>query len=144
MVDITLVELHVEDASFSAAAPFSGLTDDSTADSDSGSWLFGGGEEPADESSDSDETDTGSGLFGGEEPADETSDSDTTDGDSTGETDESSRSVPTKAIAALGGLVALVAVAALVKYLRGGDDPDVEIETAEDSDRPVGVTVDDE
>jgi hypothetical protein len=124
MVDITLVELHLEDASFSAAAPFSGLTDESTADSDTGSWLFGS---DADEATD-----------------DETSDSDTADSDSTAETGGSSRGVPTKAIAALGGLVALVAVAAALKYLRGGDDPEVEIETAEDSDRPVGVTVDDE
>jgi len=105
MVEITLVELHVEDASFSAAAPFSGLTDESTEESDT---------------------------------------TDTADTDPTADTTDASRDVPTKALAAVGGLVALVTAAAVLKYLRGGDAPAVEIETAEDSDRPVGVTVDDE
>jgi hypothetical protein len=124
MVEITLVELHVEDASFSAATPFSGLTDESTEERDTGSWLFGSD----DEDTESDTTDA----------------EDTEDTDSTADTADASRDVPTKALAAVGGLVALVTAAAVLKYLRGGDAPAVEIETAEDSDRPVGVTVDDE
>jgi hypothetical protein len=125
MVDITLVELHVEDASLSPAAPFSGLTDDSP-DEDTGSWLFGSDTE--------------------EETEEETTDTDETerrDDDPKTRAGEPSREVPTRALAAVGGLVALVSVVALVRYLLGGDQPDVDIETADD-DRPVGVTVDDE
>ena len=96
MVNITFLELHFEDSSFSTGLPFG--------DSDTD-------DESTDESA----------------PA-----------------EDSSSGVPTKAVAVLGVLLVLVGIGALVKH-RSGDEPEVEIETAEDreeSNRPVGVTLD--
>lgn len=45
MVNITLVEVHFQDGSFSAALPFSGLSDDETAESDADEAGAGGAEE---------------------------------------------------------------------------------------------------
>jgi len=97
MAKFTFLELHLDDASFSADRPFSP------------------GAEPTDEA----------------------------DTDEQGTDDDGGSVVPTKALVALGILVVLVALAAAVKQLTGGDEPDVEIETPEDDEnRPVGVTVD--
>ena len=99
MVNITLFELHLEDASFSTALP-----------------------------------------FGGPDDADTESDPETE-----AETTESGGSALPKVLAGVGLLVVLVGVAVLVKRLRSGEEPEVEIETADDyqgSDRPVGVSVD--
>ena len=108
MVQITFLEVHLDDASFSAAAPFSGSTaEDATSATDG-------------ETNTGDETDDAAALG----------------------TEDSGP--PKKAVAAIAGLVGLVVIAALVRYLRGGDEPDVDIETADDGDRPVSVTVSDE
>lgn len=48
---------------------------------------------------------------------------------------------PSTAVAAVAVLVVLAVVAAVLKFLVGGDDPDVDIETP---DEPVGVSIDDE
>jgi hypothetical protein len=107
-MQITLLEVHLDDASFSAAAPFSGSTvEDATSD---------------------DATDT---------------DVSARADDDTGALGPGDRSPP-KAAMALGLLVGVLGVAALVRYLRSDDDPDIDIETADESDRPVGVTVSDE
>jgi len=98
MVNITFLEVHLDDASFSADRPFSP------------------GAEPADD--------------------EQAAEQDTDD-------DSSGSMVPTKTLAALGVLLVLVGLAAVVNRLKGGDEPDVEIETPEDDEnRPVGVTVD--
>jgi hypothetical protein len=99
MASVTLVELHLEEASFSANLPFSG--------------------------SDSTETDDEEATESEEEAA-------------AGADAESGG--PGKGGVLLGVLVFLVVTAAIVRYLTGEDDPDVEIETADDG--PVGVTVD--
>jgi hypothetical protein len=98
MADFTFVELHLEDGSFSANLPFSGVSDTESEDADI-------------------EEDVGAAA-----PDD----------------DQGGRG---KMPALLGVLLFFVLVAALVKYLSGDDDdPEVEIETADDG--PVGVTVD--
>jgi hypothetical protein len=112
MVKLTLLEVHLDDASFSADHPFSNVTASESADSDS------------------DEDDA--------EAAPEQSDGDDEQGDA-----DAVPELPTKALATVGVLLALVGLAAAVKRLAGGEDPDVEIETSEDDEnRPVGVTVD--
>ena len=97
MVNITLFELHFDDASFSSSA-----------------------------------------IFGGSDEAEETTD------DSEASTETPEFPVPRKAVAAVGVLVALVAVGAVVKRLLGGDEPAVDIETRdqENDNRPVGIAVD--
>lgn len=98
MVEITVLELNFDEGSFTAALPFSGVTD------------------------------------GGEVP---------TDGDESDSTDDDEESGGrSKTLAILGVFVFLVVAAAIVKYLKGGEEPDVEIETPDDG--PVGVTVDTE
>ena len=57
------------------------------------------------------------------------------------DSDESGSSGKKKLLTLLGVLAFLVVVAAVVKSVTGGDDPEVEIETA---DEPVDVTIDDE
>jgi len=99
MVNFTLVEVHLEEGSFSANLPFSGVTDTEEG------------------SPDAVDDDDGGAVVG--------------DGESGG---------PGKGAAAFGVLLLLVVGAALVKYLSGDDEPDVEIETADDG--PVGVSVD--
>ncbi len=115
MAKFTFFELHVDDASFSADQPFSSITG-------------------TDEES---------------EPDEESADDEFTESDeqavAVGESDDDGQGgsgVPTRGLATLGALLALVGIAAAVRRLAGGDDPDVEIETPEDDDRPVGVTVD--
>jgi hypothetical protein len=117
MAKFTFFELHVDDASFSADRPFSSITDTD------------------DEESIPDEVST---------PDDEFTESDE-QAVAIGESDDDGQGgsgVPTRGLATLGAALALVGIAAAVKRLAGGDDPDVEIETPEDDDRPVGVTVD--
>lgn len=100
MANFTLVEVHLEEGSFSANLPFSGVTDTEESDADAVDDEDGGAVVDEEESG-------GSG----------------------------------KGAAAVGVLLVLVAGAALVKYLSSDDDePDVEIETADDG--PVGVSVD--
>jgi len=100
MASFTLVELHLEEASFSANLPFGGSD----------------GTESEDEEATESEEEAGAGA----------------DAESGG---------PGKGGVLLGVLVFLVVTAAIVRYLTGeDDDPDVEIETADDG--PVGVTVD--
>lgn len=117
MAKFTFFELHVDDASFSVDRPFSDITgtnnEESTPDEESAS---------DDEFTESNERAVAIGE----------SDDDGQDGSA----------VPTRGLAMLGALFAFVGIAAAVKRLAGGEDPDVEIETPEDDDRPVGVTVD--
>jgi hypothetical protein len=111
MVNITVLELHLDDATFSVDQPFNTIT---------GSKETGGEEtdEQADGQSDSDDEETAPvGVDDG--PA-----------------------VPTKALAAVGAVLVLVGVAAALRRFVGGEDPDVEIDTPDDENRPVGVTVD--
>jgi hypothetical protein len=111
MAKFTFIELHVDDASFSADRPFSNLV---SRDED----------EPADDP----DADTAADL------------PDTPSWKQDEET--GGRDVPTRGLATVGVLVALVGLAAAVRRLAGGDQPEVDIETPEDDDRPVGVTVD--
>ena len=98
MVDITIIELNLEEGAISTNLPFGGS---STAGSEES--------EPYDERREA----AGDGSSGGG-----------------------------KKFAILGVFVFLVIGAAVVKYLRGGDEPDVDIEAPDDG--PVGVTVDTE
>ncbi len=100
MVNITLFELHFDNATFSSSA-----------------------------------------LFGG--------DGESTDENESGDTDEATTAeesgVPVKAVAALAALGTVVGVVLAVKRLRGGDEPEVEIETRDEHEgdnRPVGIAVD--
>ena len=123
MAKFTFFELHVDDASFSADKPFSSITDTDTEESAPDGESTPGGESAPDE-----------GFTESDEPAVAVGESDD-DG-------QSGSAVPTRLVT-LGVLFALVAVVAAVRRLIGGEDPDVEVETPEDDDRPVGVTVDD-
>jgi len=112
-MDLTILEIHIDDTSFSADRPFSNLV----------------GADEEDESED-----TGAVI---DDPADD--DGEPTDEPQT--TDSPER--PTAALAAVGVLVALVGVALALRRFVGGEDPDVDIETPEDDEnRPVGVPVD--
>lgn len=97
MVDITLIELDLEEGSFTANLPFSDVTQGSA-----------------------------------EEPDEQEQAAATEEDDSGGK----------KGPAILGVFLLFVLIAAAVKYLSDGEEPDVEIETADDG--PVGVTVDTE
>lgn len=118
-MDLTILEIHLDDVSFSADRPFSNLVG---ADEDEDEDTETAVDDPADDDPLAADDDTGEG-------ADETQTTDST-------------GTPTTALAAVGVLVALGAVLALRRLL-GGDDPDVDIETPEDDEnRPVGVAVD--
>lgn len=86
MSDVTLIELHVEDGTFSANLPFSGLTSTGTDES-----------EIEDEASEDDEESSGR----------------------------------SKGLALLGVLIFFIIATAAVKYLSGGDEADVKVDTAE-------------
>lgn len=105
MVNITLVEFHLEDASFAPSLPFGSSES-----------------EPADATV----------------PADADA-SDTTEDDGTADGGDG---IPTKPAAVAVGLLFLIVLGALVKY-RLGEDPEVDIETPDTPDAPVGVTVSD-
>jgi hypothetical protein len=86
MVNITLIELHADEGSFSANLPFGTGSDDETGDAE----------------------------------VDEDADIEDSDGRSTG-------------LAVLGVFLFMIAAAAVVKYLSGGDEaPDVDIDTEEE------------
>jgi hypothetical protein len=55
---------------------------------------------------------------------------------------DSRPAVPSKALAVVGAVLVLVGVAAALRRFVGGEDPEVDIETPDDQNRPVGVTVD--
>lgn len=90
MVDITLVELHVEDGSFSTNLPFSGI-----------------------------------------KSADEEDDQQREDEERAAAAEDEGRSG--KGLALLGVLVLLVVGTAAVKYLTGDDEPEVAVETDDES-----------
>ena len=50
--------------------------------------------------------------------------------------------VPTRALTVVGAVLVLAGVAAALRRFVGGEDPEVDIETPDDENRPVGVTVD--
>lgn len=80
--------------------------------------------------------------FGGSSASSDT-DTETATDDETAN-DEGRLPIPGLAVVAL--LVVALAVGAVVKRRLGGEEPDVDVETAEDreaDDRPVGVTVED-
>ena len=77
-----------------------------------------------------------SGVAG---PADD--DVKTDGGEEAVDSDDSGSSGTKKVLTLLGVLAFLVVVAAVVKSLTGGDEPEVEIETA---DEPVDVTIEDD
>jgi hypothetical protein len=113
MVNITVLEVHLDDASFSASAdrPFSSTGSDAESEA--------------------------------EEADDEQGDDQVETPDWTRTDDDEGTAVPTRALAAVGVLLVLVGLAAAVKRLVGGDEPEVDIETpGDDENRPVGVTVD--
>jgi len=117
-MDLTILEIHVDDASFSADQPFSNLVD-------------------ADE-----EDDTGPGVDNPAEAEPLAADGDTPEGTDEPQTTDSPER-PTGALAAVGVLAALVGVALALRRFVGNEDPDVDIETPEDDEnRPVGVAVD--
>lgn len=103
MVDITLLEVHLEEGSFSASLPFSSYTQHNPEE-------------------------------------DETDDEVATAEFSSDDDDDESNGGSGKAKAVLGVFVFLVIAGAVVRYLSGDDEPEVEIETPDDG--PVGVTVD--
>ena len=109
MVNITVLEIHLDDATFSADQPFHAVTGSSEADDETN-------EQVDHEQADDDERDAG--VVDGR-PA-----------------------VPSKALAVVGTVLVLVGVAAVLRRFVGGDSPDVEVETPDDENRPVGVTVD--
>lgn len=116
-MDLTILEIHVDDASFSADRPFSNLVGDDE-DEDSGAVV----DDPADDD-----------PLAADDDGELTDESQTTDGPER----------PTAALAAVGVLAALVGVALALRRFVGGEDPDVDIETPEDDEnRPVGVAVD--
>jgi len=87
MVNITLIELHADEGSFSANLPFGSSSDDETEDVE------------FEEEADIEDSDSGSG----------------------------------KGIAVIGVFLFMIAAAAVVKYLRGGDEmPDVDIDTEDE------------
>lgn len=88
-------------------------------------------------------TSSGSGEAGDETDElvdDEQADSDD-EGPGVGVADGGSP-VPTRALAIVGAVLVLVGVAAALRRFIGGEDPEVDIETPDDENRPVGVTVD--
>jgi hypothetical protein len=116
-MDLTILEIHVDDASFSADRPFSNLAG-ADEEEDTGPAV--------DDSADDD-------PLAADDDGEPTDESQTTD----------SPERPTAALAAVGVLAALVGVALALRRFVGGEDPDVDIETPEDDEnRPVGVAVD--
>jgi hypothetical protein len=109
MVDVTLLEVHLEEGSFSAeaSAPFSSIKKYVSPDEED--------EGSSDEKRHSEEATAG--------------------------TDDSDGG-PGKKLGIVGVFLFLVLAAAVLRYLSGDDEPEVEIETPDDG--PVGVTVDDE
>jgi hypothetical protein len=115
-MDLTILEIHIDDTSFSADRPFSNLVGDDN-DEDTGAVV--------DDLADNDPT-----------AVDD-------DGEPTDEPEATGPEMPTTALAAVGVLTAVVGVALALRRFVGGEDPDVDIETPEDDEtRPVGVTVD--
>jgi len=114
MVSITVLEIHLDDATFSVDQPFNTITGSKETGDETDSQT----DNTQTETEQTDNEETGAGVVDGDPP------------------------VPTKTLAVAGAVLVFVGVAAALRRFVGGEDPEVEIDTPDDENRPVGVTVD--